>query len=46
MEADFVDWASMCVVVLDETLRADIPDLDAVVGASRGDARAVRVELD
>ena len=46
MEADFVDFVSSCIVVLDGLLGANVEDLDDLVAATGGDASAVRVEFN
>ena len=41
-----VDSLGVSVVVLEETLRANVEDLNLLVAGGRGQARPVRVELD
>ena len=46
MEVDLVHFGAVCVVVLDQPLAPDVPDLDGLVLAATGDARAIRMEAN
>lgn len=46
VEVNLVYIATVCVVVLDEALASDIPDLDCAVLAATGHTGTIRVELD
>lgn len=44
MERKRVNTVTVSIVVLDQSLRSDIPDLDSSIGTSRSNASAVRME--
>jgi hypothetical protein len=46
VEIDFIDISTVGIVMLDEPLTSDIPNLDCLVLAATGYASAIRVKLN
>jgi hypothetical protein len=46
VEIDLVNVGAMGIIVLDQPLASDIPDLDGFILTSAGNTRSIRMEFD